>query len=170
LISFDVHPLQGSVIAGGKLDLKVVFSPDHPSEYYADIMRINLSAENHSKAIQLFGRSRKNNIYIRGVEFLTNNMNTESILLTEVDQSSEAAGEGTPNTEKEKKEDKANKTDNKVEPKSDLQTPIPILVVLNSISSSKSVGEYSQAEKIIQIGCMKSNLATDKKDVRKVIK
>jgi len=155
-------------VAGGKLDLKVAFSPDHPSEYYADIMRINLSAENHSKVIQLYGRSRKNNIYIRGVEFLTNNMNTESIVLTEVDQSNETMGEGTQaNNEKEKKEEKANKADNKAEPKTELQMPIPILVVLNSISS-KNVGEYSQAERIIQIGCMKSNLTADKKDVRKV--
>ena len=67
------------------MDLKIIFSPDHNSELYADTMRISLvSNEQNSKSIQLFGKSRNKNMYIRGVEFLTTNLNHESMILNDL--------------------------------------------------------------------------------------
>ena len=129
-------------------------------------MRISLiSNEQNYKIIQLFGKSRTKNIYIRGVEFLTTNLNNESMLLTELDPT---WGENeTP--EKESKDDKkGEKGGTTAIVSSELAVPIPILLTLYSISSSKVIGEYSQAEKIIHIGCMKSNsTGADKKDAKK---
>ena len=154
------------IIIGSKTDLKVIFSPDHTSELYADIMRISLiSSEKNSKVIQLFGKSRKKNMYIRGVEFLTANLNNESMMLTEVENETEGA-EANVKDEKNAK-DKGGDKDKGGE-KAEFSVPTPILLSLYSIASSKSVGEYSQAEKTIFIGCMKSNAAAAAKDAKKV--
>lgn len=145
------------------MDLKITFSPDHNSELYADTMRISLvSNEQNSKSIQLFGKSRNKNMFIRGVEFLTTNLNHESMILNEIDPT---LGEGELN-EKESKDVKGDKGAGAGQP--DLAIPIPILLTLYSISSSKTIGDYSQAEKIIHIGCMKSGSGgADKKDAKK---
>jgi len=146
------------------MDLKIIFSPDHNSELYADTMRISLvSNEQNSKSIQLFGKSRNKNMYIRGVEFLTSNLNNESMILNEIDPT---LGEGEL-TEKESKDVKGDKGGAAGAGPADLAIPIPILLTLYSISSSKTIGEYSQAEKIIHIGCMKSGGGADKKDAKK---
>ena len=145
------------------MDLKILFSPDHNSELYADTMRISLiSNEENSKSIQLYGKARTKNIYIRGVEFLTSNLNNESMILNEIDHG------GDELADKESKEDKkGEKAAGTVAP-ADLSIPNPILLTLYSISSSKTIGEYSQAEKIMHIGCMKSSSAgADKKDAKK---
>ena len=154
---FDVNPIHGTITAGSKVDVKVFFSPDHTSELYADTMRISLlSNEKNSRVIQLFGKSRTKNIYIRGVEHLTANLNTESMVLADVEPvaSTEEAGKD----QKEK--------GGKVGATEEISVPIPILVTLYSIS--KSIGENAQAEKVIYIGCMKSTNTADKKDAKKV--
>lgn len=146
------------------MDLKIIFSPDHTSELYADTLRIALiSNEKNSRTIQLYGKSRKKNMYIRGVEYLTANSNTESMVLLDMDTGDSADGGDV----KDEKAAKADKTGEKPSP--ELAIPTPVLLTLYSISSSKTVGEYSLAEKNIFIGCMKSNVAADKKDAKKVI-
>jgi len=150
--SFDVFPLQGTIQPSAKIDFKVLFSPDHTSELYADVMRISmLSTDKNSRVIQLHGKSRKSIIYIKGVDTLTGNSNNESSVLNEVEPLSvsaeggqelvnaQAAGKGAADS---------------VENGSSI--PIPIMLSLYSIASSKYFGEYSTAEKIIQIGAMKS--------------
>ena len=153
--SFDIYPTQGTILAGGKQDLKCLFSPDHASELFADVMRISLvSTDKNNRVIQLNGKCRKNNIYFRGVESLTQNMNNESIILTDIDVNTTAdSAEGTGKDAA----DKAAKLGNELSENATNNIPIPILVTLYSISSSKVIGEYSQAEKTIHIGCMKSN-------------
>ncbi len=145
------------------MDLKIIFSPDHNSELYADTMRISLvSNEQNSKSIQLFGKSRNKNMYIRGVEFLTSNLNNESMILSEINPT---AGENEL-AEKESKDVKGG--DKGGASTGELAIPIPILLTLYSISSSKTINEYSQAEKTIHIGCMKSSGGGgDKKDAKK---
>jgi hypothetical protein len=156
--SFDVYPIQGVIQAGGKLDLKIIFSPDHNSELYADTMRISLlSSSANSKTIQLFGKSRKKAMYVRGVEFLTSNLNNESMILTDFETENSNEGQ-----EIASKDSLTNKVD--------MPIPIPILVTLNSVTSSKNIGEFTQAEKIIYIGCMRSSPSGDKKEAKKVIK
>ena len=98
-------------------------------------------------------------MYLRGIENLVANLNSESNILTETEPIA-AIGEGA---------DGANdKGKDKVVEAPPLQVPIPVLVTLYSISSSKTIGEYSLAEKIINIGCMKSSVSNDKKDAKKV--
>lgn len=159
LSSFDVFPIQGTIQAGSKLDLKVFFSPDHASELYADVLRIQVMK--NSRVIQLVGKSRKSNVYLKGVEMLTSNLNNESLLLTEVDPHTNL----NPDSANVDPQTKTNDADMSAVP-----TAIPILVTLYSISSSKSIGEYSTAEKTITIGCAKINkviVTTDKKDTSK---
>ena len=143
------------------MNLKVLFFPDHSSDLYADTLKISLIAnEENSRSIQLFGKSRKKNMYIRGVEYLTKNSNTESMILSDL-ESDEHKDEN-----KDEKQSKIDKSSNKVP--DELIIPTSVLLTLYSICSSKTVGEYSTAEKIIQIGCMKSNVLNDKKDGKKV--
>ena len=96
---------------------------------------------------------------MKGVEYLTSNINNESVVLTEVDGSVGNGDATNPDAQQ-----KAIETDGSIIP-----TAIPILVTLYSISSSKSIGEYSIAEKTITIGCTKVNKPVgDKKDTKKV--
>ena len=119
------------------------FSPDHTSELFADVLRISLlSTDKNSRVIQLHGKSRKSCMYMRGVERLTANSNSESVLLTDID-AGVAGGE-----EAQKALETA---DN-----SSLPMPMPVLLSLYSVASSKTFGEYSLAEKVIFIGAMKS--------------
>jgi hypothetical protein len=122
-----------------------------------------ISTEKNSKVIQLYGKSRKSNIYFRGVESLIQNLNSESIVLSEIDQGS-STHDGSMHEAVVK--EVAGKMANDQQGEIASLIPIPILVTLYSVSSSKLVGEYSQAEKIIYIGCMKSMTVT--KDGKKV--
>ena len=141
------------------------FHPDHSSELYSDTMRIIMvSNEKNSKVIQLSGKSRANNMYVRGVDHLTGGqLSTESMLL--VDLADDNSGE-----EKEEATKKAAKAAENKQPKSEssLSIPIPILVTLYSMPSHKTPGEFTQAEKLIHIGCMRSS--SEKKDAKKVRK
>lgn len=161
LSCFDVFPVQGSIASESKMDLKISFTPDHTSDLYADTLKISLIAnEKNSRSIQLYGKSRKKNMYIRGVEYLTANSNTESMILTDL-ESNEHLEEN-----KDEKQIKVEKNANKIT--EELIVPTSVLLTLYSISSSKTVGEYSVAEKVIHIGCLKSNVPNDKKDGKKV--
>lgn len=157
---FDVVPLQGTIEPGAKLEFKVFFTPDHSSELFADVMRISmLSTYKNSRVIQLNGKSRKSVIYVKGVENLVGNANNESCILTEVDPTSVIEGDG--------KDDKnAAAVKAPTEPVDNSLFPTPILLSLYSIASSKNFGEYSMAEKTIQIGAMKSPPTKDGKKVK----
>ena len=102
----------------------------------------------NSRVIQLVGKSRKSNIYIKGVENITSNLNNESIVITEIDFNSNA--------------ESANPEGGQMSESTAIPTAVPILVTLYSVASSKSIGEYSISEKIITIGCTKSNKTSDK--------
>lgn len=121
------------------------FSPDHASDLYADVLRIQVMK--NSRVIQLAGKSRKSNVYIKGVEMLTSNLNNESMILTELDSVNNLSTEA------------VNETENSVIP-----TAIPILITLYSVSSSKTFGEYSTAEKTISIGCAKTSKSGNQND------
>lgn len=122
-----------------------------------------VSNEKNSKVIQLSGKSRANNMYVRGVDHLTGGqLSTESMLL--VDLADDNSGE-----EKEEATKKAAKpAENKPKSESSVSIPIPILVTLYSMPSHKTPGEFTQAEKLIHIGCMRSS--SEKKDAKKVRK
>jgi hypothetical protein len=127
----------------------VFFSPDHTSELFADVLRISLlSTDKNSRVIQLHGKSRKSCMYMRGVERLTSNLNSESVLLTDID----AGAAGGEETRDGAAAQKALETADS----SSLPMPMPVLVSLYSVASSKTFGEYSLAEKVIFIGAMKS--------------
>ena len=100
-------------------------------------------------------------MYVRGVESLVSNLNNESNILTDTDPV------GT--TGQDEPVDNKGKDTKTIEIGPSLQIPIPIMLTLYSVSSSKTIGEYSTAEKIIYIGCMKSGsgLEKDKKDAKK---
>lgn len=150
---------------GSKVDLKITFAPDHTSELYADTMRITMiSNEKNSKVIQLHGKSRVNNMYVRGVEQLSGNLNNESMILIDLD-----VAEDQEDDSSKEKSTKGEKSASKGKTASEQPLVIPnsALVTLYSSPSTKTFGEYNQAEKLIHIGCMKSN--SDKKDVKKVI-
>lgn len=149
------------------------FRPDHTSELYADTMRIIMvSNEKNSRQIQLSGKSRASNMYVRGVEHLGDDGGggggSESMILADVWS---AGGEGGGAALVDEKEE--TKTKSKTDPKhaagakSDLHLPIPILVTLYSMPSHKVPGEFAQAEKVIFVGCMR--VSSDRKDVKKVI-
>jgi hypothetical protein len=176
---FDVNPIQGSIEAGNKVSLKLTFSPDHSSDLFSDVVKISLlSCETKSRDIQLVGKSRNKAMYIRGVEYLSTNCINESMMLgkdietlsldnqdnNQNDSISSPVKGGTSTKEKlsSTKEDKNDQSNN-------LIIPTPVLLTLYAAPSTKTIGEYTQAEKLIHIGCMKQtmNLA-DKKDTKKV--
>lgn len=146
------------IASGAKKDVTIIYSPDHQSELYADVMRISLSSHDEgARIINLYGKCRNHTMYIRGAELLTNNLNSETLMLTDldvVDAASQAAAQAAPTSTKDSED-------------TSLKVPIPILVTLYSIASPKNIGEYSTAEKIINIGCMKTNPNNAKKDTKK---
>lgn len=160
--SFDVFPLQGTIQSGAKLDFKVLFTPDHTSDLYADVMRISmLSTDKNSRVVQLHGKSRKSIIYIKGVDTLTGNSNSESSILSEVEPLSVQAEGGQEQAPGAQAGGKAAAE----AAEGTLPIPIPIVLSLYSIASSRYFGEYSMAEKVIQIGAMKSAPTKDGKKV-----
>ena len=148
------------------MTLRVTFSPDHASDLYADVMRIALlSLEKNSRVVQLCGRSRKRPMYIRGVEPLTANLNTESMMLADTDDAIAAAAAGAlapatgPPAQANDDIDGVGK---------ELPIPVPVMLTFTSVPVMKSsVCDFSQSEKIIYIGCMRSG-AGDKKETKKV--
>ena len=156
---FDVIPIEGVIASGAKKDLTIMFTPDHQSELFADMMRITLSSTDQgSRNIQLYGKCRSHSMYIKGVEYLTNNLNSESLMITDLDSVETPSGApqsaAPPSTQKESGEES-------------IKMPIPILVTLYSMSAGKNSSEYSTAERVITIGCMKTNPANAKKEVKK---
>lgn len=165
--SFDVHPVHGSIAPGSKVDLKISFRPDHTSEFYSDTMRIIMvSNEKNSRVISLGGKSRSNNMYVRGVECLSGNLSSESMILVDLDETSLMGGEEKPEETTTKKGNKGDKGDKGEKLKSEICLPQPILVTLYAMPSSKANGEFTQAERVIFIGCMRST--SEKKDFKKV--
>ena len=161
LSSFDVYPLQGEIQAGSKLDFKVTFSPDHASELFADTLRISLiTTDKNSRTIQLYGKSRKSNMFIKGVDNIKSNSNNESVILTDIDPNLLIDADAAAPVPVDKNAAAAKAP---AEPETPLPIPIPIVLSLYSIASSKTFGEYSQAEKTIQIGAMKSPPTKDGK-------
>jgi hypothetical protein len=131
-------------------------------------MKISLTSADNSKTIQLCGKSRTKNIYIKGVEQLTANANTETMTLVDVSPDAAAGEEPAAGGKDAKEKSKPAKADkNAASTPEDLNVPIPILVTLYSIS--KNLGDNAPAEKIIHIGCMKSPVSNtaDKKDAKK---
>jgi hypothetical protein len=132
-------------------------------------MKISLISVDNSRIIQLCGKSRTKNVYIKGVEHLTANANTESMQLVDVDpvvESEDSAGGREAKDAKEKP--KTTKADKNAPPVGEeLNVPIPILVTLYSLS--KNLGENAQAEKVFHIGVMKTPVGNpaDKKDAKK---
>jgi hypothetical protein len=129
-------------------------------------MRITIvSNEKNSKIISLHGKSRANNMYIRGVDYLSGNFNSESMILVDLEQTDGEEKDGGKEEAKEKR-NAANKGVGDKNKQAEMAIPSSILVTLYSMPSGKSPGEYLQAEKIIHIGCMKST--SDKKDAKRV--
>jgi hypothetical protein len=132
----------------------VTFSPDHVSKLYEDQLNLDFKSDGNSRTIGLFGICRKSLIYIRGVEELENNMKDESMILNELE---------TRFNDANVKGDKSEKLDlTAIMATNVAVNAIPILVTL--YSNSKSINEFVQAEKVIYIGCIK----TDRKDLKKV--
>jgi hypothetical protein len=147
---FDINPIEGVIASGAKKDVTIIFTPDHQSELFADMMRISLSSTDEgARNIQLFGKCRNHTMYIRGAELLTNNLNTEALMVTDLEaiEIASVVVAAAPPVD-----------DNS------LKIPVPILVTLYSMASAKNSSEYTTAERIIYIGCMKTN---GKKDVAK---
>jgi hypothetical protein len=152
---FDVTPIEGVIASGAKKDLTIIFTPDHQSELFADMMRISLSSTDQgSRNIQLYGKCRNHSMYIRGAEFLTNNLNSETLMITDLESNNDS--QLAPPTGKDSEDNS-------------LKIPIPILVTLYSMSTSKNSSDYSTAERIINIGCLKTNTNqfSAKKEVKK---
>lgn len=153
---FDVYPVQGTIQAGQKIDLTLVFQPDHESDLYSDQIYIRLkSSEFNSRYIQLVGKSRsKSFIYFKGVEYLakTSKNSGESTFLQDLET---VQPEPEKPSEKEKEKDSLGKE----QPAQQPQAPVPVLVQLISTmnGNSKSQEEYTTAEKVIQIGCIRTN-------------
>ena len=167
---FDVYPAQGTIQAGQKIDLTLVFQPDHESDLYSDQIYIRLkSSEFNSRYIQLVGKSRsKSYIYFKGVEYLSKSSKNsgESIFLQDF-ETIQAESDKMTEKEKEKEKDSVSKE----QPPQQPQAPLPILVQLFSTTNphAKSQDEYTTAEKVIQIGCIRTNfLGSDgRKEVKK---
>jgi hypothetical protein len=96
-------------------------------------------------------------MYVRGAEPLTNNLNVESLLLSELEQE---------HTE-EPAADANKKSNQKGEEEPQFKPVIPIMVNLYSIGSAKNGADYNTAEKVIHIGCMKMNSGVGKKEVKR---
>jgi hypothetical protein len=92
-------------------------------------------------------------MYIRGAELLTNNLNSESLILVDLESDTNLA-HTTQTTEKVSKD--SDDTSIKVH--------IPLMLTLYSFASPKNFVDFSTAEKFIYIGCMRANT---KKDVKK---
>ena len=166
---FDVYPVQGAIQAGQKIDLTLVFQPDHESDLYSDQIYIRLkSSEFNSRYIQLVGKSRsKSFIYFKGVDYLAKTCKSsgESTFLQDFET---VPAESDKPPEKEKEKDSLAKE----QPAQQPQAPVPILVQLISTlnsSSSKSQDEFTTAEKVIQIGCIRTNFlgSEGRKEVKK---
>lgn len=115
------------------------------------------------------GKSRLNNMYVRGVEYLNGNLSTESMIFVDLDESALAgvsSDEKPEETKKVKGGEKQTEKSGLDKSKPTVNQPIPILVTLYAMPSIKSNGEYAQTERVIFIGCMKSS--SEKKDAKKV--
>lgn len=135
-----------------------------------------VSNEKNSRVIHLSGKSRANNMYVRGpaVEYLSGNLSSESMILVDLDEA--AAGLGDEKSavvggeQEQTKKTKADKTGGEKGGDKAKQEavgmPVPILVTLYAMPSPKANGEYVQAERVMFIGCMKST--NEKKDVKRV--
>jgi hypothetical protein len=95
-------------------------------------------------------------MYIRGAEMLTSNLNSESLML--VDLESDASLAHYIHTQM------TSTTSSKDSDDTSIKVQMPLLLTLYSFASPKNFVDFSTAEKFIYIGCMRANT---KKDVKK---
>ncbi|CAF0939241.1 unnamed protein product [Rotaria sordida] len=65
---FDITPLDGLIPAGGKKQLTVIFSPDHDSDFFSDLVRITISEQPVKLEFRLRGTGRQSTVYIRPLD------------------------------------------------------------------------------------------------------
>ncbi|CAF4738514.1 unnamed protein product [Rotaria sp. Silwood1] len=65
---FDIAPLDGVIPPGGKKQLTVIFSPDHDSDFFSDLVRITISEQPVKLEFRLRGTGRQNTVYIRPLD------------------------------------------------------------------------------------------------------
>ncbi|XP_071839784.1 cilia- and flagella-associated protein 74-like isoform X2 [Apostichopus japonicus] len=63
---FDCIPCQGTLEPGKKADVSVTFRPDHPSELFADVARIELFGKQEGYVLQLKGAAKTKIMYVTG--------------------------------------------------------------------------------------------------------
>ncbi|CAF1061896.1 unnamed protein product [Adineta steineri] len=65
---FDISPLNGIISAGSKKQLTVIFSPDHDSDFFSDLVHITISEQPVKLEFRLRGSGRQNTMYIRPLD------------------------------------------------------------------------------------------------------
>ncbi|CAF0802559.1 unnamed protein product [Adineta ricciae] len=65
---FDITPVNGVIPAGSKKQLTVIFSPDHDSDFFSDLVRITISDQPVKLEFRLRGSGRQNTMFIRPLD------------------------------------------------------------------------------------------------------
>ncbi|XP_048581567.1 cilia- and flagella-associated protein 74 isoform X2 [Nematostella vectensis] len=71
LAVIDCVPAQGTIGAGETKEITVTFTPDHPSEHYADEMAVEINNGERAHTVKLIGRAWPHIVYVRGWDELT---------------------------------------------------------------------------------------------------
>ncbi|EDV24224.1 uncharacterized protein TRIADDRAFT_57490 [Trichoplax adhaerens] len=89
LCVFDCSPVQGTIKPGGSKEITVIFSPDHPSKYYSDLVRIILFDSVKTYHLRLIGKAWPLTLYALGgdrIEPTTESLSTSTNADVEEDQ------------------------------------------------------------------------------------
>ncbi|KAL5014796.1 hypothetical protein ScPMuIL_009066 [Solemya velum] len=65
---FDLVPSEGTIPPGEAVEVMVTFAPDHGSDNYFDVVRIELFGKEESHCFRLVGKSKPHIMYIDGVD------------------------------------------------------------------------------------------------------
>ena len=65
---------------GKKVEIKVVFRPDHPSDLYSDVARIQLFGKQEAHAIRLRGVAKTKIMFVKGLDEIFPNVESLTVL------------------------------------------------------------------------------------------
>ncbi|XP_041480750.1 cilia- and flagella-associated protein 74-like [Lytechinus variegatus] len=132
---FDCTPSDGTLQPGKKVEIRVLFRPDHASSLFSDMARIQLFGKQEAHAIHLKGAAKTKVMFLEGLDEIYPTV--ESLTLLPAPEEEEV-----------------------VDPKA-VPPSIPTLLSFKALSVDK---EIKPATRQLHIGCIKSTAPTQKKN------
>lgn len=81
---FDFVPVEGKIPAGGSKEIIVTFAPDHASDNFSDVVRIEFFRKDIVHSFQVIGQGKKKCVFVEGYDEMV--CNTESLAFSPVIQ------------------------------------------------------------------------------------